>query len=74
MRSRPSGLTERLQSQDENQILSFLSRGMNHLEHIVSCLKEDDDVQIITIDNNSSPEIAVESILRTLEKINQPFG
>ena len=64
MRSRPTGLTERLQSKDEKEILSFLSRSMNHLENAASLLK--DEVQIITINNDSLPEMAVESIIRAL--------
>ena len=71
MHSRPDGLTERLKSQNNNRIHSFLSRGMKHLDNTVSYLQEEGKLQIITIDNNSSPPVAaVASILATLKNIN----
>ncbi len=70
MHSRPDGLTERLQSRDEKQILSFLSRGMDHFEKTVTFLQAESDVKIITVENNFSLDVAVKSIMSELKKIN----
>jgi thymidylate kinase len=72
MNARHDGLTERLKSLDRNRIHSFLSRSMEHLENTVSYLQEENEVQIITIDNNSSsPTATVESIFASLKNIHR---
>lgn len=65
------GLGITLRIERLHRIHSFLSRGMKHLDNTVSYLQEEGKLQIITIDNNSSPPAAaVESILAILKNIN----
>ena len=69
MYSRPTGLTQRLKSQNKNEICTFLTQSMNHFENTVSRLQEENKTHIITIENNSTPETATKSIIATMEKL-----
>lgn len=62
MKARPTGLTNRLNKQDESDIFTFLENATAHLEHVVNYLKANTPITIVELDNTLNISQSIEKL------------